>query len=110
MNHCPVYSRIGGHALRDCLSQAHRSGGQPSNPGNSEGQEITEGCTLNAACGEVCPVEIPTGFNSTTKRRKEFVAKSLSNDGNMQTHPLGPAVNVQVARKHPLVALEAGLQ
>lgn len=90
MNHCPVYSRIGGHAYGTVYPGPIGQVVSPQILGIQKAGEITEGCTLNAACGEVCPVEIPLpDLIRRLREERNLSQKSLSNDGNMQTHPLG---------------------
>lgn len=59
MNHCPVYSRIGGHAYGTVYPGPIGQVVMPQIEGLEKQGEMTEGCSLNGACGEVCPVEIP---------------------------------------------------
>ncbi|WP_250655133.1 LutB/LldF family L-lactate oxidation iron-sulfur protein [Alkalimarinus coralli] len=59
MNHCPVYSRIGGHAYGTVYPGPIGQVVMPQIEGLEKHGEMTEGCSLNGACGEVCPVEIP---------------------------------------------------
>lgn len=59
MNHCPVYSRIGGHAYGTVYPGPIGQVVMPQIEGLDKQGEMTEGCSLNGACGEVCPVEIP---------------------------------------------------
>ena len=59
MNHCPVYSRIGGHAYGTVYPGPIGQIVMPQIEGLDKQGEIVEGCSLNGACGEVCPVEIP---------------------------------------------------
>ncbi|ARU55683.1 iron-sulfur cluster binding protein [Oleiphilus messinensis] len=59
MNHCPVYTRIGGHAYGTVYPGPIGQVVMPQINGLDQQGEMTEGCSLNGACGEVCPVEIP---------------------------------------------------
>lgn len=59
MNHCPVYTRVGGHAY-----QAPYPGpiGQilvPQMEGLDRRGELPHACTMCNACVEICPVRIP---------------------------------------------------
>ncbi len=59
MNHCPVYARIGGHAYGTVYPGPIGQVLMPQIEGQRRHGELTEACSLNAACGEVCPVGIP---------------------------------------------------
>ncbi|GAA3948336.1 LutB/LldF family L-lactate oxidation iron-sulfur protein [Allohahella marinimesophila] len=59
MNHCPVYTRIGGHAYGSVYPGPIGQVVAPQLEGLAQHGEIVEACTLNGACGEVCPVGIP---------------------------------------------------
>lgn len=74
MNHCPVYSRIGGHAYGTVYPGPIGQVVMPQIEGLEKQGEMTEGCSLNGACGEVCPVEIPLP-NLIRKLREQKSAK-----------------------------------
>ncbi|MCP5211357.1 MAG: iron-sulfur cluster-binding protein [Hahellaceae bacterium] len=74
MNHCPVYSRIGGHAYGTVYPGPIGQVVMPQIEGLEKHGEMTEGCSLNGACGEVCPVEIPLADLIRTLRQKKSAA------------------------------------
>ena len=59
MNHCPVYARVGGHAYGTVYPGPIGQVVAPQLEGLDQRGELTEACSLNGACGEVCPVGIP---------------------------------------------------
>ncbi|MBK8973092.1 MAG: lactate utilization protein [Hahellaceae bacterium] len=59
MNHCPVYAKIGGHAYGSVYPGPIGQVIMPQIEGIRAHGEMTEACSLNGACGEVCPVGIP---------------------------------------------------
>jgi L-lactate dehydrogenase complex protein LldF len=59
MNHCPVYTRIGGHAYGTVYPGPLGSMLEPQLRGLAGYGELADASTLCGACGEVCPVEIP---------------------------------------------------
>lgn len=85
MNHCPVYSRIGGHAYGTVYPGPIGQVVMPQIDGLDKQGEMTEGCSLNGACGEVCPVEIPLP-NLIRKLREQ---KSAKPDGHALTPGAG---------------------
>jgi len=58
MNHCPVYTRIGGHAYGTTYPGPIGQIITPQLKGMSETGDLLDACSLNGACGEACPVEI----------------------------------------------------
>jgi len=58
MNHCPVYTRIGGHAYGSTYPGPIGQIVMPQIESISKAGELVDACSLNGACGEVCPVEI----------------------------------------------------
>jgi L-lactate dehydrogenase complex protein LldF len=59
MNHCPVYTRLGGHAYGTVYAGPIGSVLEPQLHGVDALGELADASTLCGACGEVCPVRIP---------------------------------------------------
>lgn len=59
MNHCPVYTRIGGHAYGSLIPGPIGSVIEPQKFGLENFGVLPTASTLCGACGEVCPVRIP---------------------------------------------------
>ncbi len=59
MNHCPVYTRIGGHSYGTVYPGPIGVILEPQKAGLDVYGELTQASTLCGACGEVCPVRIP---------------------------------------------------
>lgn len=59
MNHCPVYSRIGGHAYGTTYPGPIGKIISPHLLGLEATADIVTASSLCGACGEVCPVKIP---------------------------------------------------
>ncbi len=59
MNHCPVYTRISGHAYGTVYPGPIGIVLEPQKEGLDAIGELTSASTLCGACGEVCPVRIP---------------------------------------------------
>ena len=59
INHCPVYTRLGGHAYGTVYPGPIGSILEPQKEGLDKLGELAEASTLCGACGEVCPVRIP---------------------------------------------------
>lgn len=59
MNHCPVYSAIGGHAYGWVYPGPMGSVLTPLFVGLEEARDLPNACTLNGRCASVCPVKIP---------------------------------------------------
>jgi len=59
MNHCPVYSRLGGHAYGTVYPGPIGSVLEPQLQGLETMGELPEASSLCGACGEACPVRIP---------------------------------------------------
>lgn len=59
MNHCPVYSRIGGHAYGTTYPGPIGKIVSPHMLGLDATAGLTTASSLCGACGEVCPVKIP---------------------------------------------------
>ncbi|HEB96959.1 MAG TPA: lactate utilization protein, partial [Sedimenticola thiotaurini] len=59
MNHCPVYTRIGGHAYGSTIPGPIGSVLEPQKHGLDQLGILPTVSTLCGACGAVCPVRIP---------------------------------------------------
>jgi L-lactate dehydrogenase complex protein LldF len=59
MNHCPIYTRIGGHAYATTIPGPIGSILEPQKAGLADLGELPVASTLCGACAEVCPVRIP---------------------------------------------------
>ena len=59
MNHCPVYTRIGGHAYGTTYPGPIGKIVSPHMMGLEQTHLLPTASTLCGACGEVCPVKIP---------------------------------------------------
>jgi L-lactate dehydrogenase complex protein LldF len=59
MNHCPVYTRLGGHAYGTVYPGPIGSILEPQLQGLDRVGELADASSLCGACGEVCPVRIP---------------------------------------------------
>ena len=59
MNHCPVYTRIGGHAYEAVYPGPIGAILTPQLEGAGRRHELPEASSLCGACAEVCPVAIP---------------------------------------------------
>jgi len=59
MNHCPVYSAVGGHAYGAVYPGPLGAILTPALSSLEEAPDLPHACTLNGSCQEVCPVKIP---------------------------------------------------
>ncbi|MCC5859600.1 MAG: iron-sulfur cluster-binding protein [Ectothiorhodospiraceae bacterium] len=59
MNHCPVYTRVGGHAYGTTYPGPIGKILMPHLLGLEATSELPSASTLCGACGDVCPVKIP---------------------------------------------------
>lgn len=59
MNHCPVYSRVGGHAYQAPYPGPLGQILMPQIEGLKQRGDLPHACTMCNACVEVCPVRIP---------------------------------------------------
>ena len=71
MNHCPVYTRIGGHAYGSTYPGPIGQILTPQLNGMDEAGELLDACSLNGACGEACPVgiELPELMRELRQRK-----------------------------------------
>jgi L-lactate dehydrogenase complex protein LldF len=59
MNHCPVYTRIGGHAYEAVYPGPIGKILTPQTEGVARRHDLVHASSLCGACAEACPVEIP---------------------------------------------------
>jgi len=80
MNHCPVYTRIGGHAYGSTYPGPIGQILTPQLKGIEQEGELLDACSLNGACGEACPVEIdlPELIRTLRHRRQAASQKQWS--------------------------------
>jgi L-lactate dehydrogenase complex protein LldF len=72
MNHCPVYTRVGGHAYQAVYPGPIGKILIPQTEGVGRRHDLVEASSLCGACAEVCPVEIPIA-ELLVRLRKEAV-------------------------------------
>jgi len=72
LNHCPVYSSIGGHAYGWVYPGPMGSVLTPLINGLSAAYDLPNACTLNGRCQTVCPVKIPLPGLLRELRRQQF--------------------------------------
>ena len=72
MNHCPVYSSVGGHAYGWVYVGPMGSVLTPLMVGLEEAGHLPNACTLNGRCEEVCPMDIPLPDMLRSLRRRQF--------------------------------------
>lgn len=75
MNHCPVYSSVGGHAYGWVYVGPMGAVLTPLMLGLEEAGHLPNACTLNGRCVEVCPVDIPLPEMLRALRRRHFEAR-----------------------------------
>ena len=72
MNHCPVYSAVGGHAYGWVYVGPMGAVLTPLMVGLEEAGHLPNACTLNGRCVEVCPMGIPLTDMLRALRRRQF--------------------------------------
>ncbi len=72
MNHCPVYSAVGGHAYGAVYPGPMGSVLTPAMTGIEGSKDLPNACTLNGRCKEVCPVNIPLPDMLRSLRARQF--------------------------------------
>ncbi len=72
MNHCPVYSAIGGHAYGWVYPGPMGSVLTPRMIGLDTAYDLPNACTLNGRCRSVCPVQIPLPALLRRLREQQF--------------------------------------
>jgi L-lactate dehydrogenase complex protein LldF len=72
LNHCPVYTAIGGHAYGWVYPGPMGSVLTPLIAGIDAAYDLPNACTLNGRCQTVCPVKIPLPGLLREIRRQQF--------------------------------------
>ena len=72
MNHCPVYSAIGGHAYGWVYPGPMGAVLTPMFRGLDSSQDLPNACTLNGRCQSVCPVKIRLPYLIRRLRDQSF--------------------------------------
>ncbi len=78
MNHCPVYTRVGGHAYEAVYPGPIGSILTPQTEGLAKRGDLPHASSLCHACVEVCPVRIPITQILVTLRRETARASPAS--------------------------------
>lgn len=78
MNHCPVYSAVGGHAYGAVYPGPMGSVLTPAMSSLEQAGDLPNACTLNGRCKEVCPVNIPLPAMLRSLRAKQHSQKLTS--------------------------------
>jgi len=78
MNHCPVYTRVGGHTYGTTYPGPIGSILMPHLLGLEETKDLPSASSLCGACGEVCPVKIPIP-DLLVRLRREAVGEGRGN-------------------------------
>lgn len=97
MNHCPVYALLGGHAYGSTYPGPIGQIVTPQLNGLEKSGELLNACSLNGACGEVCPVRIPI-----PKIIRELRHEAVSKEAASET---SAAVRGRGSQRHRLEAL-----
>ncbi|MGZ0188574.1 MAG: LUD domain-containing protein, partial [Alphaproteobacteria bacterium] len=79
INHCPVYSVLGGHPYGSTYPGPMGSILTPALTSLEEAGDLPNACTLNGRCQEVCPVNIPL-TDMMRKLRERQWRKNLTPD------------------------------
>ena len=77
MNHCPVYTRVGGHAYETMYPGPIGKILIPQTEGLARRHDLVEASSLCGACVEACPVEIPI-TELLLRLRKEAIRRDGS--------------------------------
>ncbi|MBZ9567135.1 LutB/LldF family L-lactate oxidation iron-sulfur protein [Modicisalibacter tunisiensis] len=78
MNHCPVYTRVGGHTYGTTYPGPIGKILMPHLMGLEATRDLPSASSLCGACGEVCPVKIPIP-DLLVRLRKESVGEGRGN-------------------------------
>ncbi len=95
MNHCPVYTRIGGHAYGTNYPGPIGEMVSPHMMGLAATHELPFASSLCGACSEVCPVNIPI----------PDILMRLRREASHEAAPGRPALRGQGSGRNALVAL-----
>jgi L-lactate dehydrogenase complex protein LldF len=90
MNHCPVYTRIGGHAYGTVYPGPIGKIISPHLLGLDKTHQLVTASSLCGACGEVCPVRIPIPDMLQRLRRE---SKNPPKEGHLPIDGQQAAVN-----------------
>jgi len=82
MNHCPVYTKIGGHAYGYTYPGPIGKILMPHMVGLDDAKDLPSASSLCGACGEVCPVKIPIP-KLLIRLREESVAGDKDHDDSV---------------------------
>ncbi|MCC5857357.1 MAG: iron-sulfur cluster-binding protein [Ectothiorhodospiraceae bacterium] len=104
MNHCPVYSAIGGHAYGWVYPGPMGSVLTPLFRGLENTRDLPNACTLNGRCASVCPVKIPLPDLLRQLRAEQF-RRNITDSRTRWGLRLWGAL----ARRPALYALSTGL-
>ncbi|RBW48514.1 LutB/LldF family L-lactate oxidation iron-sulfur protein [Marinobacter sp. F3R11] len=85
MNHCPVYTRVGGHTYGTTYPGPIGKILMPHLIGLDEGRHLPSASSLCGACGEVCPVKIPIP-DLLVRLRQESVDGDKLNPAKVRGH------------------------
>ena len=88
MNHCPVYTKIGGHAYGTTYPGPIGQILMPQLEGIKARGEMISACTLNSACGDVCPVQIPIPTLMTELRQQAVNSHGSVRDAGALAKPV----------------------
>lgn len=110
MNHCPVYTRIGGHAYGSTYPGPIGQAVTPQLKGLQQAGDLVEACSLNGACGEACPVgiELPNLIRTLRQRKQETGMKRIESWVwacwlLIHKHPKLYALSTRIAARFPFV-------
>ncbi len=114
MNHCPVYTRVGGHAYEDVYPGPIGTILTPQLEGVGLRHDLLHGSSLCGACSEVCPVAIPIPDLLVRLRREATHAEVGSQvagkgTGRSRTEELAWRLWAAVMRRPGIYRLATGL-
>lgn len=89
MNHCPVYTAIGGHPYGWVYPGPMGAVLTPLLLGVEQAPDLPRACTLNGRCGSVCPVEIPLPEHLRRLRERQFEGGVLARRRRWALHAWG---------------------
>jgi L-lactate dehydrogenase complex protein LldF len=90
MNHCPVYTRVGGHSYGTAYPGPIGSIISPHLLGLAATRDLPTASSLCGACGEVCPVGIPIPemlmhLREAARNRDSGLSQPLQGQGSART-------------------------